>query len=169
MSKEDNKAVILPEFVQVILDMSGKDLTAYEPRQPLDENARVIRDMTPFEKACYARVKSLHRLASEAIEAGASVTSEGVQGIIREREMVDTILKFSLAQNRGENGPMSFNLHKGWKIVNDDTCDCPDCQARRAGISSSSKAEGMIVVEIDMVRGRPREPKKGLLARILGR
>jgi len=169
MSEEKKEAVVLPEFIQVLVQMAeGNNFAEGSLDEPIADGERIIGEMNLWQKACYVRMNSLRKQASEAVEMGAEMESEEVQAFLREAEAIKGIFGISVREGMENKGPAVIGMRQGWILVDGaDTCDCPVCQARRAGIDLSGDVEGMMVVEIGM-GGRSRGPE-GLLARLLGR
>lgn len=168
MSEEKKGAVVLPEFIRVLVQMAeGNDFAEGGPDEPIVEDEKIIGEMNLWQKACYVRMNSLRKQASEAVEMGVEMESEEVQAFLREAEAVKNIFGISVREGMENNSPAVIGMRQDWMLVDADTCDCPACQARRAGIDLPGDVEGIMVVEIGM-GGRSRRPE-GLLSRFLGR
>lgn len=163
MSEENKEATVLPGFIQVLVQMAeGNDFAEGGPDEPIAESERVIGEMSPWQKACYARMKSLR---NQAGEMSTEMESEGIQSLLHEAKAIESILDISIREGMENNGPAIIGMRQGWTLVDADTCGCPACQARRAGISFPGNAVGMMVVGI----GTGERPNgiEGLLAKIL--
>ena len=125
-----------------IFDSKNGDFEkAHSPKEKIDDKEReqIIRDMLPFEQACYVLTCAYKETAKEKIDQGAQMDSEEVQSDLRKARETDNHMWYSIREQLEDFGcRRKIAVRADWKIVEitkfDGKCYCGNCNSRRSEI-----------------------------------